>query len=450
MKLNTPPAKIRTHEGAVAKHIKPELQLRRSVMAHMLWESEFYEDGASIAGRITALVAKCKPEAVATMAIEAREKMKLRHVPLLLVREMARLDTHRRLVAATLAQVIQRPDELAEFLAIYWKDKKQPLAAQVKRGLAMAFTKFDAYSLAKYNRDGAIKLRDVLFLCHAKPKDDAQAATWKQLVDGSLPVPDTWEVALSAGGKEADKKAIWERLLSEGKLGALALLRNLRNMQESVVPITTIKKALSSVKTERVLPFRFIAAARFAPTLEPELESVMFKCIAGKERLAGKTVLLVDVSGSMNDSISGKSDLRRVDAACGLAMLLREVCEDVIIVTFSSNAVMVPSRRGFALRDAIDQSQEHGSTMLGNALKGVHGHELTKDYKRLIVITDEQSSDSVPDPHGKGYVINVASNKNGVGYGAWTHIDGWSEAVVDYIQSYESSGISQENSTQGR
>ncbi len=58
-------------------------------------------------------------------------------------------------------------------------------------------------------------------------------------------------------------------------------------------------------------------------------------------------------------------------------------------------------------------------------------------YDRLIVITDEQSHDSVPAPRGKGYVINVASNQNGVGYGPWTHIDGWSEAVVEYIAELE-------------
>ncbi len=118
-------------------------------------------------------------------------------------------------------------------------------------------------------------------------------------------------------------------------------------------------------------------------------------------------------------------------------MLLREVCDDVVVVTFSASAVVVPSRRGFALRDAIDKSQEHGSTMLGASLNAIHAHALTKDYTRLIVITDEQSADTVPDPHGKGYMLNVASAKNGVGYGAWTHIDGWSEAVVDYIQLNE-------------
>ena len=100
-------------------------------------------------------------------------------------------------MAETLARVIQRADELSEFVAIYWKDGHVPLSAQVKKGLAAAFPKFDEYQLAKYDRGGPIKLRDVLFLCHAKPRDQAQADVWKQLVSGSLTTPDTWEVALS-------------------------------------------------------------------------------------------------------------------------------------------------------------------------------------------------------------------------------------------------------------
>lgn len=433
MKTNTAPKTIHTHEGAVAKHINPEAQLRRSVMAHMLFENEFYESGVEITQRIKELVAQTMPADVAVIAIEAREKMKLRHVPLFITREMARLKTHRHLVSQVLERVVQRADELAEFVAIYWKDKKEPLSAQVKKGLAAAFRKFSAYDLAKYNRDGAVKLRDVLFLSHAKPTDESQAAVWKQLVDGTLPVPDTWEVALSSGGKEADKKAIWERLLGENKLGALALLRNLRNMQEAKVPTDVIRTALKAIKTERVLPFRFIAAARHAPDLEPELEVAMFKCLEGRPKLAGKTVLLIDVSGSMDAPISAKSDLRRVDAACGLAMLLREICEDVKIATFSNLTVAVPPRRGFALRDAIITSQPHSGTLLGDAVRSIIHNEVD----RVIVLTDEQSHQPVPDPKKKGYMINVASAKNGVGYGAWTHIDGWSEAIIDYVREFE-------------
>ena len=344
---------------------------------------------------------------------------------------MARQPRHKVLVADTLARVIQRADELAEFVALYWKDGRQPLSKQVKKGLAQAFTKFDAYQLAKYNRDGAVKLRDVLFLCHAKPKDKEQEAIWKQLIDGSLPAPDTWEVNLSTG---KDKKATWERLLAENKLGGLALLRNLRNMAESKVDESLVFAALDRMKTERILPFRFIVAAKHAPQWESHIERAMLKCLEGKERLPGKTVLLVDVSGSMRCQISNKSDLMRYDAANGLAILARELCEQVAIYSFSNSVVRIPDRHGFALSDAITNSQLHGGTRLGNAVKHINASE---HYDRLIVLTDEQSQDTVPNPKGKGNVINVASYKNGEGYGAWTHIDGWSEAVIDYIFEYE-------------
>ncbi len=421
----------RTHEGAPAKHIAPELQLRRSVLACLLWEDQFYEDGIAIPGRIAELVPKVKAEQVAALAVEAREQMKLRHAPLLLVREMARHAPHRALVAETLARVIQRADELAEFIAIYWKDGRVPLSAQVKKGLAAAFPKFDEYALAKYDRPGPIKLRDVLFLAHAKPRDQAQAELWKRLVEGKLATPDTWEVALSSG---RDKHTAWEQLLRDEKLGALALLRNLRNMREAGVDEDLVLGSLRHMNTGRVLPFRFIAAARHVPDWEQAIEDVMLRAAASQEKLPGRTVLLVDVSGSMIAKLSGRSEMLRTDAAYGLAVLLREVAEKVSVYTFSDKLVKAPPRRGFALRDALDASQPHRSTQLGQALDGI-----TEEYDRILVITDEQSHDRVPAPRGKGYMINVASYKNGVGYGKWIHIDGWSEAVVDYIRELERS-----------
>jgi hypothetical protein len=421
----------RTHEGAPARNISTELQLRRSVLACLLWESQFYEDGVEIAGRIADLVPKVEAEKVAAIAVEARERMKLRHVPLLLVREMARHKTHRALVAETLARCIQRADELAEFVAIYWKDGRAPLSGQVKKGLAAAFPKFDEYQLAKYDRGGPIKLRDVLFLCHAKPRDEAQAELWRKLVWGRLTTPDTWEVALSSG---ADKREAWERLLREQKLGALALLRNLRNMREAGVDESLVLAALASMSTARVLPFRFLAAARYAPQWEEPLEQAMLKCVGGTEKLRGKTIVLVDVSGSMTAPLSRRSEMLRTDAAYGLAVLLREISEKCAVFSFSDDLVEIPARRGFALRDAIDASQRHNGTELGNAVEQLNRNE---KCDRLIVITDEQAHDRVPAPNGKGYVINVASYKNGVGYGKWTHIDGWSESVIEYVRALE-------------
>jgi len=422
-----------TREGARAKRFTPEMELKRALMNCLLWEDQFYEDGVAIAERIKTLVPQVEPARVAALAIDAREQMKLRHAPLLVVREMARHEKHRVLVADTLARVIQRPDEMTELLAIYWADalgpmqqrKRQPVSAQIKKGLARALTKFDAYQLAKYDRDGAVRIRDVLFLVHDKPKDADQAKVWKQLVDGELVSADTWEVSLSSG---KDKRETFERLIAEDKLGGLALLRNLRLMQKAEVPRNTIADAIHAMRTDRVLPYRFITAARYAPDFEPELESAMLKSIKGLVRLPGRTRLLIDVSGSMFHPLSAQSEMSRAEAACGLAVLAREVCDEVEIFTFSQDVVKVPPRRGFALRDAIVGSQPHGSTFLGKAVA-----EIDRKGDRLIVFTDEQSHDKVSDPKGRGYMVNVASYQHGVGHGAWTRVHGFSEAVIAWI-----------------
>jgi len=143
-------------------------------------------------------------------------------------------------------------------------------------------------------------------------------------------------------------------------------------------------------------------------------------------------LIVVDVSGSMDAPLSRRAEMRRNDAAYGLAVLLREIAELVSVYTFSDTLVRVPSRQGFALRDAMNASQPHGGTYLGRALG-----EIDEKYDRLIVITDEQSHDSVPNPKARGYVINVASFQNGVGYGKWMHIDGWSDSVIEYIRAAE-------------
>lgn len=430
MKRNTRRTVARTHEGAPGKWITTAEELRRSVLACLLWEDSFYESGVSIADRIIRLIPHVRPDDVFNLAVEARHQMKLRHVPLLLAREMARHDTHKGLVGSLLPYIVQRADELAEFMALYWEDGKTPISNQVKKGLAASFHNFDAYQFAKYDRDGAVKLRDVMFMVRPKPANQEETVLFRQIADGTLATPDTWEVALSAG---ASKRETWERLISEGKLGALALLRNLRNMAEVGVDEQLIFEALVDMNVERVLPFRFISAARYAPQWEPQIERAMLKCLSGMAQLPGKTILLVDVSGSMHDRVSHKSDLMRYDAANGLAILARELCEEIEIYSFSSRLVRIPNRRGFALRDAIVSSQRAASTELGEAVAAVNQEE----YDRLIVLTDEQSSDPVPDPKGLGYMINVASYQNGVGYGAWTHIDGWSENVFRYITAME-------------
>lgn len=166
-----------THEGAQAAWINPLAQLERSVMSCLLWESEFYEDGQTIDQRIADLVKAVPAEDVARVAIQAKEDMRLRHIPLLLARELMRTKEGRAQAKGLFPRVILRPDDITEFLSIYWKDNKdEPLAKQVKRGLGDTFRKFDEYQLAKYNGgQKAVKLRDAMRITRPKPANLGQA-----------------------------------------------------------------------------------------------------------------------------------------------------------------------------------------------------------------------------------------------------------------------------------
>lgn len=449
----------RTHEGAVADRMTPPEMLRRTIATCLLWEDTFYEDGENIADRIGYLVERCTPAECSEIAIEARERMHIRHAPLLVCAHMAR--AHGGMVTGdTIARVIQRPDELAELVAIVGKINQLPpngtgklsvkkaLSSQMKRGLAVAFTKFDEYQLAKYDRKGAVTLRDVLFLSHAKPKDADQEALWKRLVDGKLATPDTWETRLSRG---EDKRESFDQLLREGKLGYMALLRNLRNMEMAGVDRSLVADAIRARKgAKRVLPIRFLSAYRAAPSFAQPLADAMLASVQDIPRLSGNTAVIVDVSGSMGVPISERSLLSRMDVAAALGAL---VSGDTRMFVFGSDVAEVPSFKGLPGIEAVVNANGysdgnrpttlHGqlpvghATDMGKALRMVH--RWAPESTRIIMVSDMQTMSALP-PLGNatGYAINVAPYKNGVAFhGGWTHISGWSDNVLRYIREVE-------------
>ncbi len=348
-----------------------------------------------------------------------------------------------RLGAETIASVVQRADELAEIVALYFKETgREPLTKghsklpdAMKRGLALAFPKFSAYALAKWDQPKGVRLRDVLFLCHAKPKDEEQAALWKSLIDGTIPPADTWEVALSAG---ADKKATWERLIAEKKLGYMALLMNLRNMTQAQVDDATIAAALlAGAPHSKAFPFRYLSAAKAAPQLADALNTALLA--QRYSPLGGRTALIVDVSGSMDVALSARGSSSRLDAAAALAIYLRETSESVRVFTFSNQLVEVMNIRGLPLATAIETSQAHGGTYLAKALAAMQA--VIGQVDRVIVVTDEQSHDGLAPAFAPcSYLINVAPYKPGLDTSqGWSRVNGWSDRILDWI-SYEESG----------
>ncbi len=438
--------------GALAARQDEYALLRRAVLANLLWEDLAYQHGHEVAEQIARLVPRVEPQRVFDLAVEAKLRQNLRHVPLFLAREMARHPTHRHLVADLLERIIIRPDDATEFLALYWREGRCPLASGVKRGLARAFTKFDAYQLAKYKQAGQrIKLRDVMFLVHPSPVDQAQAEIWRQFVEGTLPPPDTWEVALSRG---ADKRETFTRLIRERKLGALAFLRNLRLMTTAGVDEDTIRYGFSTINPRWLLPSHYLSAATQAAHWRPEIQELMLRGLQQAPRLTGTTILIVDVSGSMWNQLSAHSIMSRLDVAAMLATLVREVSEHVrIFATGGIDSARIHRTeevdgglRGFDLAYAIGRCSARlggGGIFTRQALEYVRG-VVSGDVERIIVFSDSQDCDlpdrRTPAPFGRyNYIVDVSAHTHGVAYDrVWTaEIVGWSERIIDFVYAYE-------------
>lgn len=455
-----------TFEGGKSSSVSDLQQLKRVTMACLLWENTFYVDGKTHVEVIKDICGRLSWRAIAKVALECHESGQLRHVPLLLICEALKKPytaNEERDLKDIIARICSRPDQITELLALWWAQGSKKLPMQLRKGIALALANFDEYQLAKYNRDTPVKLRDAAFLTHIKAgKDKKKGKLYADLVnktaypektlsgfevrkaydlDGApgLKTPDTWEVRLSSG---ADKKESFTELLQAGKMGTLAIVRNLRNMMEAGVDTNLIGQQLMRDNARAILPFQFLAAAKFCPQLESMIDAAMIKSMQGLPKLKGNTILLVDVSGSMNDPLTNKSEMKRMDAASGLAILLREVCEKIDIFSFSNDLAFVPNRQGMALRDAILQSQPNSGTNLFQAIAKINMaiKQSRAEIERIIVITDEQTSGSVPVPDCKrAYVINVGTYQNGIEnkLNKWERISGFSENTIKYIQALE-------------
>lgn len=437
--------------GMIAAKQSYIASLRRITLANLLWENNAYISGKKTSDLIEELIPKCSPEDVANLAIECREKQKLRHTPIFMIVEMCKLQEHRKLVAEVIYRVCTRPDMITDLVALYWKDGKKPLPNQMKKGLAMAFSRFNEYSFAKYDRDNGVKLRDVLFLVHPKPVKEKEEL-YRKIANRKLDTPDTWEVGLSKLGNNPDT---WTRLIREGKLGGLAMLRNIQNMQKAKVDKSVIDEGLKTLKSSMLLPLDFLKSARMNPAFSREIEEVMFGCYANLPKLPGKTLFIVDVSGSMGSLTSGLSAFSRLDQACAMAMLAVNQCESYELVTTagcdtarkSSEYHIKYPKKGFDLAKQIETTKDtvgHGGIFTRQCLEWCEKN-VGVDFDRIIVFSDSQDCDrekdtKFPKPFGKNnYIVDISANKNGVNYeGIWTaEISGWSEHFLTFIAALE-------------
>lgn len=480
---------MKNHEGAEAFVLNERTELYSAVVTTSL-SDKYYEAADERMDRIRDLIRKNDPAFVARLAIYARTHMNLRSVPLVLAVELAKSQSGNAVVRKAVQGVVKRADEITELLAYYQvangrtgTKKLNKLSKQVQHGLASAFNTFDEYQFAKYNRAAEIKLKDALFIVHPKAANEAQQAIFDKIAKSTLQTPYTWETELSALGqqpfaneqeKAAAFRATWEALIISGKVGYMALLRNLRNILEANVSMDVMEKLCAyladrnAVAKSKQLPFRFLSAYREVSKLTSAAVPMVLDALEGAVEASAanirgfdkntSVVIACDVSGSMQVPVSAKSTVMNYDIGLMLGMLLQSRCAQVQTGLFGDTWKVINVPRKGILRNVQELYKRAGEVGYST-----NGYLILKDLihrkavvDKIMIFTDCQFWNSNAGdgaiisnlwkqyktiaPQARLYLFDLA------GYGR-TPIDvktdgvyliaGWSDKIFDVLAALE-------------
>lgn len=353
---------------------------------------KFYEKANDQLDRMAKLVAGLKDKKfVAKAAIFARNEYGMRSITHALAGELVKEVKGESWTKNAVAKIVYRADDMLEMMAYYGNKYGKPFPNSLKKGLAIALQKFDGYQLAKYRgENSSVKMVDLFNLVHPKPTEK-NVALFKQLMAGELKNTETWEAKLSETGKaeteeaKADaKKEAWSGLISSGKLGYFALLKNLRNI-ESDAPeaLPAALKMLVDpklIKKSLVLPFRFDTAQKEVKqraTLEALSEAIDIS-MSNVPKFDGSTLIVLDGSGSMN----GKP----LEIGSLFAAVIYKANPGADFMVFGTNA-------SYKVLNSKDSTLSLASSMRAD-MGGTNFHAIfqaaNKKYDRIIILSDMQ------------------------------------------------------------
>ncbi|MDG9715144.1 TROVE domain-containing protein [Streptomyces sp. DH24] len=436
---------LRTFEGGRGQERDARSELFLLAVSHFVSQQTFYETGAARDERFTKLVrelAVTDPAWTAGLLGWLRGEGNLRTASVVGAAEYvkARLDagvtdgpSNRRVVDC----VLRRPDEPGELLAYWTSVHGRAVPKPVKRGIADAVRRlYNGKSLLKYDTASkGYRFGDILNLVHAAPDPDKpwQGELFRYALDRrhhpetaeppaadrvltahrelmALPVEERRAVVTSPGGAERlaaagmtwealagwlqgpMDRAAWEAVIPS--MGTMALVRNLRNFDEAGVSDEVAERVAAriadpaEVARSRQFPFRYLAAYQHAPSLRWSyaLERALGHSLANVPALPGRTLVLVDRSGSMFCSrLSDRSELNRADAAAifGTALALRAA--DADLVEFGTTSKEVRFRRGESVLKILGRFGDLGGT---DTTEAVRRHY--RKHDRVLIVTDEQ------------------------------------------------------------
>lgn len=519
----TVPAVAAKHDLTVAYSANGNLQFKKEPL-QMLYEltvSTMFGKGNQLTSadaltkrvkdQVRAVVTDGQFDFIANLAIHARTEMNVRTIPIVVVVEFAKaladkrepiaqaiktleaelakvkaakkstVDVVTRLTNLREAQdkfvyadmrrlvgdVIQRADQITDLyayaLATFGSKNKIPMA--IKRGVADAFNKFSEYAFGKYNRDGSVKFRDVLRIVHPEAKDQKQGVIFDKIMKETLETPYTWETELSANGQlpVAERKSntqLWGELVSSGKMGYMALLRNLRNINAAGLDSSVLKKYVYDVISDpkrvaesKQLPYDFMEAYNIVKNLDSKMATAVSKAIdlsvANIPQMGDRVWLIVDYSGSMGQTSTETSAISG-GVFLAAAMLKANSDSDKLAVTlFGSSAKTLKdvdtNNSLLAMQTELishRQGSIAGSTEFGAAL--AQKSQLGFEPDTIIVITDGEVNrfpySMLKDIAGKKVMkmtvnMSTAFSTPMIKQDGWYTLSGWSTGMFKWIPS---------------
>ena len=442
------------HEGHSAYAMQPRAKLITQVLTSFINEQKFYGDNTREMKELIPDVIRQDPQFVSNLAVFARRVFNMRSVSHVLTGFLANVPEGKTYVRRTVEGVTLRGDDVTEILSFYLSEFGKPIPNSLRRALKDVFATFDAYTLAKYKgEDHTVKMRDLLRICRPHPDTDEQSELWRELLDGTLPPAYTWESELSAHG---NNKETWEDLIDSGRCGYMGLLRNLRNII-NVNPdnLDKVLEKLSdpeAVRHSRQLPFRFLSAYKNLPAnagkkVTDALENAVAAACENVPKLPGRTVIAVDVSGSMSSNVSVKSEIRCREIGMMLGMIANRICDDAIFYTFNDRISQKQIPSAGILYSTVHEAMSSGGTDMHLPFKQMLTDGIQCD--RIIIISDNECN----SPYFRQPVQVIADQyRKQSGNDIWVHaidlagygtqqfsgpktniIAGWSEKVFDFI-----------------
>lgn len=488
--IRTTPTRTQTHEGAPAFTRDPKSELFLLAVTNMVREDTFYETAGTRDARFTVLIDKVTredPEWMQQFIPWLRNSAQMRSASVVAAAEYIKAGgpNARGLINATLA----RADEPAELLAYWTSAYGKQYPAALKRGIADSISSlYSEYSALKYDgQSRGWRMGDVVELTHPKPQDHHQSVLYKYLLDQrhhndgspdgrslktlkahekmmSVPVEqrrEWWQHpanqdTIAAAGVNWEWLSSWlpggmDKVAWEGvipSMGYMALLRNLRNFDEVAISAYVAKAVADrlsdpvQVAKSRQFPYRFWSAYKAAgPNWQGPLTTALQHSTKNVPTFDGRTLVLTDTSGSMQQGTSANSSIAHYEVAALFASALTAKNE-VDLVSFATTASPIRMEEDTSVLSVMQSVAAHNGhdghgTDIGQGLR----HYNADLHDRIVVFSDMQTRvPSFAKPDCPVYIFNTGGYRAtpyAVGENNTYELGGFSDAAFKMIPLLE-------------